>query len=73
MFLDPDNGLEVQSVPITSPLSSKYATVAEIVTLLETGAGVVLYQHGSRTPWHVQRDRVCAQITSGTKRDPDGP
>jgi hypothetical protein len=69
VFLDPDNGLEVQSVPITSPFSSKYATVAEIAALLETGAGVVLYQHGSRTPWLVQRERVCAQIASGTKRD----
>lgn len=69
VFLDPDNGLEVRSAPITSPLSSKYATVAEIATLLETGAGVVLYQHGSRTPWHVQRARVCAQIAAGTERE----
>ena len=69
VFLDPDNGLEVRSVPITSPLSGKYATVAEIASLLETGAGVVLYQHGNRMPWQVQRERVCAQITSGTDRD----
>lgn len=69
VFLDPDNGLEVRSVPITSPLSSKYATVAEIATLLDTGAGVVLYQHGSRTPWYVQRDHICAQIAAGTERD----
>lgn len=69
VFLDPDNGLEVRSVPITSPLSSKYATVAEIATLLATGAGVVLYQHGSRTSWPLQRERVCTQIAAGTERD----
>jgi hypothetical protein len=67
-FLDPDNGLEVRSVPVTSPLSAKYATVAEVAALLQPGAGVVLYQHGSRTPWHVQRERVCAQIAAGAGR-----
>jgi len=68
VFLDPDNGLEVRSVPITSPFSSKYTTVAEIAALLETGASVVLYQHGNRTPWLVQRERVYAQIATGTQR-----
>jgi hypothetical protein len=68
VFLDPDNGLEVRSAPITSPLASKYATVSEIAALLENGAGVVLYQHGSRTPWPAQRERICAQIASGTNR-----
>jgi hypothetical protein len=68
VFLDPDNGLEVRSVPITSPLASKYAAVSEIAALLESGTGVVLYQHGSRTPWPVQRERVCAQISAGTDR-----
>jgi len=64
VFLDPDNGLAVRSVPLTSPLAGKYATVPEITALLRTGAGVVLYQHGSRTPWTQQRQRVCAQITA---------
>jgi hypothetical protein len=65
-FLDPDNGLEVSSVPITSKLAGKYATVREVVTLLEDGVGVVLYQHGSRTSWEEQRKRVRAQIAAGT-------
>ena len=68
VFLDPDNGLEVRSVPLTSPSAGKYATVSEIAALLENGAGVVLYQHGSRTPWPVQREHICAQIASGTDR-----
>jgi hypothetical protein len=69
VFLDPDNGLEVRSVPLTSPKSGKYATVAEIAALLETGAAVVLYQHGSRVPWLVQRELICTQIASGSDRD----
>ena len=68
VFLDPDNGLEVRSAPITSPLANKYATVSEIAALLERGAGIVLYQHGSRTPWPEQRERIRAQIASGTDR-----
>ena len=68
VFLDPDNGLEVRSAPITSSLASKYATIPEIAALLENGAGVVLYQHGSRTPWPAQRERICAQIASGTSQ-----
>jgi hypothetical protein len=66
VFLDPDNGLEVRSVPLTSPKAGKYATISEIVALLKNGAGVVLYQHGSRTPWPAQREHICAQIASGT-------
>jgi hypothetical protein len=66
VFLDPDNGLEVRSAPLTSPLASKYATIAEIAALLGEGMGVVLYQHGNRAPWQEQRMRVCAQIASGT-------
>jgi hypothetical protein len=66
VFLDPDNGLEVRSVPLTSPLAGKYATVPEIAALLENAAGVVLYQHGSRTPWAAQREHICARMASGT-------
>jgi hypothetical protein len=66
IFLDPDNGLEVRSAPVTSPQAGKYATVREIAALLESGAAVVLYQHGDRTPWPTQRDRICKQISSGT-------
>jgi hypothetical protein len=68
VFLDPDNGLAVRSVPLTSPLAGKYATVREVTELLETGAGVVLYQHGNRTPWTEQRERVGAQIAAAADR-----
>lgn len=65
IFLDPDNGLEVQSVSSSSRLAGKYATVAEIASLLSTGAGVVFYQHCDRSPWRVQRSRIRDQISSG--------
>ena len=70
IFLDPDNGLQVQSAPVTSPQAGKYATIPEIATLIESGAAVVLYQHGDRTPWPAQRERICGQISSGTAQDP---
>ena len=66
IFLDPDNGLEVRSAPVTSPQAGKYASLLEITTLLESGAAVVLYQHGDRTPWPTQREHICTQISSGT-------
>jgi hypothetical protein len=68
VFLDPDNGLQVRSVPLSAPLSCKYATVAEISALLDDGSGVVLYQHGNRSTWPVQREKVCTQIASGTSQ-----
>lgn len=68
VFLDPDNGLAVRSVPPTSLMAGKYATAAEVTTLLQTGAAVVLYQHGNRTPWPRQRQQVCAQITAAADR-----
>ena len=65
IFLDPDNGLEVQSVGPSSRLAGKYSTVAEISLLLSTGAGVVFYQHCDRSPWRIQRIRIMNQIASG--------
>jgi hypothetical protein len=68
VFIDPDNGLQPKSVPLTSPLAGKYATVPEIAALLDTGAAVVLYQHGSRMAWPAQREKVCSAIFAGTDK-----
>lgn len=65
IFLDPDNGLEVRSVSSSSRLAGKYVTVAEIASLLSTGASVVFYQHCDRSPWSVQCSRIRDQIASG--------
>jgi hypothetical protein len=64
LFLDPDNGLEVKSIRLGSRLAGKYAMLAEVHALLTTGASVILYQHADRSPWPIQRARVCAQIRS---------
>jgi hypothetical protein len=68
VFLDPDNGLETQSVKPTSRLAGKYATVAEVTDLLSSGIGVILYQHCNRTVWRAQRDQVQAKLASGLGR-----
>jgi hypothetical protein len=62
VFLDPDNGLEVTSVPAKAPRAGKYATASEVAALLSARAGVILYQHGARTTWPVQRDRVLSRL-----------
>jgi hypothetical protein len=58
--------LRVRSVGRASRLAGKYATVPEVVELISTGAGVILYQHCDRSSWHVQRERVRAQLVAGT-------
>jgi hypothetical protein len=68
IFLDPDNGLEVRSVGPSSQLAGKYATVAEIDSLLSIGAGVMFYQHCDRSPWNTQRARIMNQISSGVSQ-----
>lgn len=68
IFLDPDNGLEVASVPLSSPLAAKYASLFEVRQLLDAHGAVVLYQHGDRTPWPAQRARIVRQITSTADR-----
>jgi hypothetical protein len=69
LFLDPDNGLEVNSVNSHSRMAGKYVLTSEMVALLATGAGVILYQHGSRLTWRDQRARVHDQLRSKI----DGP
>jgi hypothetical protein len=65
LFLDPDNGLEVKSISPRSRMAGKYVLASEMTALLATGAGVILYQHGSRLTWQAQRARVCDQLSSG--------
>ena len=65
IFLDPDNGLEVRSVSPSSRVAGKYVTVAEIASLLSTGAGVIFYQHCDRSPWRIQCSRIRERISPG--------
>jgi hypothetical protein len=66
IFADPDNGLEVPSVSLSSRIAGKYLTVDEVGELLATGAAVVFYQHCDRSPWNVQRARVYDRLQSGS-------
>jgi hypothetical protein len=65
IFLDPDNGLEVKSAGLGSRLASKYVTISEMVELLAGGKLVILYQHCDRSPWQIQRAKICDQLTIG--------
>ena len=49
IFLDPDNGLEIQSVSPTNKRGPKYVSEEELKSLLKySGQSIILYQHGKR-------------------------
>lgn len=48
VFLDPDNGFEVKSVPYGRKGSSKYVFWDEVETLASAGKSLVIYQHFRR-------------------------
>lgn len=48
VFFDPDNGLEVRSVPVTRKDSSKYLYWCEIEKVFRLGCSIIIYQHFPR-------------------------
>jgi len=50
IFFDPDNGLEVKSVPRGKRNSSKYIYWDEVKTSYESGHSILIYQHFPRKP-----------------------
>ena len=48
VFFDPDNGIEVKSIPIGRKSSSKYIYWDEIVQAFSLGHSIVIYQHFGR-------------------------
>ena len=50
VFLDPDNGIEVKSIPKGAKNSSKYVYWSELAALYEQGASLLVYQHFPRRP-----------------------
>lgn len=48
VFLDPDNGIEVPSVPIGRKRSSKYVAWNEIEGIWNAGCSLLIYQHFCR-------------------------
>ena len=57
IFFDPDNGLEVSSVPYGRSMSSKYLYRRELELAIEAGHSILLYQH---FPMHQRRDDLIA-------------
>jgi hypothetical protein len=57
VFLDPDNGLEVKSHPITSRLGPKYAAYDDLKRFRARDQTVIIYQHFERTSDFLARRR----------------
>lgn len=55
LFLDPDNGLEAPSAPITSARAAKYAYLDELEELAGGGRSVLVYHHLGRTGTHARQ------------------
>ena len=61
VVLDPDNGIEVSSVPLGGTNSSKYVYWHEIEELFHRGHSLVIYQHYP----HISRDVFEASLLNG--------
>ncbi len=61
-FFDPDNGMEVPSVPIGRKNSSKYLYWQELKGIHEKGASVLIYQHFPREDRDVFIARMAAEF-----------
>lgn len=55
LFLDPDNGLEAPSAPITSGRAGKYAYLDELEELAGGGRSVLVYHHLARNGTHARQ------------------
>ena len=68
VFFDPDNGLEVKSVPRGKKKSSKYVYWSEVEKSYNSGHSILLYQHFPRKPREsfirslIQRFRVLEGV-----------
>lgn len=78
IFCDPDNGLIVKSVSLSSVKSDKYVTEDELVGYYLAGKSVVFYNHRCREKEHLyllrfkplQRRKDCVSKMTGVKIQP---
>lgn len=62
-FLDPDNGLEIQSIPGMHQIkSSKYAYYSEVRELFKNKDSCVIYHHMNRNHSHVSQIKYRADL-----------
>ncbi|HXH61417.1 MAG TPA: hypothetical protein VNI20_08665 [Fimbriimonadaceae bacterium] len=64
VFFDPDNGVEVKSVPYGAKSSCKYVYWSELESVFAKGKSIVVYQHFPR----IKRDDFIASLVSETTR-----
>ena len=69
LFLDPDNGLEVASVPYGRARSSRYLYLREVETLYRAGPSLLLYQHLPR----VERASFVRYVVERCRSATDAP
>ncbi len=70
LFLDPDNGLEVKSIPPNSAKSEGYVYYSDIKPIIEQGCDVLVYQHYPRVnrgKYHLYRTEEIKAIISGVR------
>ncbi|MBN8940632.1 MAG: hypothetical protein J0H01_14130 [Rhizobiales bacterium] len=63
VFFDPDNGIEIASLPKGRKNSSKYVYLDEIGTFYATGKSVLVYQHFPR----IEREQFIASCAHGLR------
>jgi hypothetical protein len=64
VFLDPDNGIEVRSVPKRAPKAGKYVFWNEIEALWARGQSLVIYHHLNRTTTvRLQTEALTKRVT----------
>ncbi len=68
-FFDPDNGMEVPSVPIGRKTSSKYLYWQELKGFHEKSASVLIYQHFPRENRDAFIARMAAEFQNRTEFD----
>jgi hypothetical protein len=68
LFFDPDNGLDVKSVPMGRRDSSKYFYRSELERFAATPASLLIYQHFPRVDRTTYMDQIAADLTARTGR-----
>jgi len=69
IFLDPDNGLEVPSVPKHAPKAPKYVYWDEFDRFADLGKTLVVYHHLNRT--RPARHQIAAKVAEIRTRQPE--
>jgi hypothetical protein len=66
VFLDPDNGIEVKSIPKGAKNSSKYLYYDEIKNLYTKGNSLLIYQHFIREDRRIFIQRISDKLKETT-------